>query len=161
MMWFVFKVVSFVMLLLSQPLYAQCDRPGDIPEFGVENTWKPKSKNVFVQEVNFKVACAERSACYAKKSSIRSNCDTRYYKDIIAVCEEGYRFNGDVLDWCLEKVDKAVELVRRDGGFYFSAQQRKTRSSNGEAGQKSQEDSRLEGFRKRAEERRNKRFGRL
>lgn len=153
------RVLLLVFMFCSQSLYAQCDPLFASPEFGVENTWKPDSKG-YVQEVNFKKACVQRSTCYIKLGSVRNLCDEAYHEDLTDSCKKQYQFNDRLFGKCMVKVNKAAKLVKLEGGQFFRAQKRKAEAAKREEDRKARADKRRKSFSERAEERRKKRMGR-
>jgi len=145
-------------LLFSQVVMAQCDQLFATAEFGVVNTWKPG--NSFVQEVNFASACLARTKCYFKNSSVRSQCDDDYHKDLTEVCRSGFPLEGRQYGRCMKKINSAAKLVELEGSQYFRAQKRKSEALKREQERKARAKKRKESSLKRADERRKKRLGR-
>lgn len=155
-----FKTVFFLSLLLcGQSAWAQCDALFAEPEFGVENEWVPKVKG-YVPSVDFKEACANRSACYLSKGSFRSQCDRTYHDELMQSCELTHRYDIKFLRKCRRKADAAAEFVGLNGGAYFRAQQRKLEAIEREEARKERAAKRREGFESRAKERKERRLGR-
>lgn len=152
-------LLALGLLFFGQMALAQCDTLFVEPEFGVENTWMPKTKS-YVLEVSFKESCVGRSSCYLASGSIRNRCDEKYHEDLTKVCKAKYQYKDRLFGQCMKKVNTAAKLVKLEGAQYFRSQKRKAGLAEREADRKLRADKRRESSSQRAEERRKKRLNR-